>query len=175
MSKNRRLQIVGAVAGVVLLGGAAWPGPVPAIVFGPMGYMISGAFLSFVITAFALHQAHRRIQEKTDAGFRALLESFQHLADGNRTGLIYWSKEGVLTDANETFLKMVGRDRDEIKKGALRLTDLSPAEQVERDFRARAELDVNGVAAPYEKEFLHKDGHRIPVLQGMALLEDARH
>ena len=37
----------------------------------------------------------------------------------------------------------------------------------------KLELEVSGTAQPYEKEYLHKNGNRVPVLVGAAKFEEA--
>jgi PAS domain S-box-containing protein len=54
----------------------------------------------------------------------------------------------------------------------VRWTDLTPAEWRERDERAVTELKGTGTVQPYEKEFLRKDGGRVPVLVGGALFQE---
>jgi formate hydrogenlyase transcriptional activator len=51
-------------------------------------------------------------------------------------------------------------------------TDLTPAEWRERDERAVTELKGTGTVQPYEKEFLRKDGGRVPVLVGGAQFQE---
>ena len=66
---------------------------------------------------------------------------------------------------------MLQYDRDDVVSGRLRWTDLTLAEFRERDERAVAELRSTGTFQPFEKEFLRKDGSRLPVLIGGALFE----
>jgi C4-dicarboxylate-specific signal transduction histidine kinase len=53
----------------------------------------------------------------------------------------------------------------------LRWTDLTPAEWCGRDAQAQAELTATGTTQPFEKEYLRKDGSRVPVLLGCATFE----
>ena len=66
---------------------------------------------------------------------------------------------------------MLQYDRQDLVSGRLRWTDLTPAEWRERDERALKEALATGIIQPYEKEFLRKDGSRVPVLIGAALFE----
>src|SRR5439155_7592698 len=69
-------------------------------------------------------------------------------------------------------LKMVEDDREDLVKGRMRWTELTPAEWRDRDARALNDLKQAGTAQPYEKEFFRKQGNRVPVLVGGALFEE---
>src|SRR5258705_11502069 len=68
---------------------------------------------------------------------------------------------------------MLQYGRQDLVSGRLRWTDLTPAEWRERDERALTEALATGVFQPYEKEFFRKDGSRVPVLLGGALIQSA--
>jgi signal transduction histidine kinase/CheY-like chemotaxis protein len=51
---------------------------------------------------------------------------------------------------------------------------MTPPELVERDQRALKELSVAGVCEPFEKQFIRRDGSRVPILIGPATFEDNR-
>jgi C4-dicarboxylate-specific signal transduction histidine kinase len=55
--------------------------------------------------------------------------------------------------------------------GRVHWRDLTPQEWLERDERALAELGETGRAQPFEKEYLRRDGSRVPVLIGVASFE----
>jgi PAS domain S-box-containing protein len=82
-----------------------------------------------------------------------------------------WNLEGAITGANHAFLHMVQYDQDDIASGRVRWKDLTPAEWRSQDERAIAELKASTIFRPFEKEFLRKDGSRVPVLLGGALFE----
>jgi PAS domain S-box-containing protein len=77
---------------------------------------------------------------------------------------------GRLDDTNDAFLAMLGYSRAELQAGELRWDTITPPEYRETDERAREQLRSHGVAEVWEKEFVHKDGRRVPVLIGVALL-----
>jgi PAS domain S-box-containing protein len=93
----------------------------------------------------------------------------RRLVDSNIIG-IFFSRQGLILEANDAFLRILGYDRDDIAWGQLRWTDLSPPEWRERDLLTRALLDSTGVVPPFEKEYFRKDGSRVPVLIGAALV-----
>jgi PAS domain S-box-containing protein len=95
----------------------------------------------------------------------------RRLVDANIVGILIWNLEGRIIEANEAFLQMVGHSREDLISGHLRWTDLTPPEWRERDERAIADLQEIGIFQPFEKEYFRKEGSRVPVLVGGAILE----
>jgi PAS domain S-box-containing protein len=69
---------------------------------------------------------------------------------------------------------MVGYDREDLVAGRVRFTDLTPPEWRDRTAIAGAEIEVTGAVQPFEKEYFHKDGSRVPVLIGSAAFDEQR-
>jgi PAS domain S-box-containing protein len=92
----------------------------------------------------------------------------RRLIDSNIIGIYIVDLEGLITEANEAFLHMVGYNRDDLVSGRLHWTALTPDGWRDTTERAVAELRVAGSVKPFEKEYLRKDGTRVPVLVGAA-------
>jgi PAS domain S-box-containing protein len=111
-------------------------------------------------------------REKAEAEVRRGLEAkIRRLVDANVVGIVMWNLEGTITEANDAFLQMVQYDREDLTSGRVRWTDLTPAEWRGSDERAITDLKVRRTFQPFEKEYFRKDGSRVPVLLGGALLE----
>jgi len=105
----------------------------------------------------------------------------RRLVDANIIGTFTWKVTGesagrgtTLVEANDAFLDMVGYDRADVASGVITLQLLSPAEWRDRDARAMAEVEATGTALPFEKEYVRKDGSRVPVLVGFAAFDATR-
>jgi PAS domain S-box-containing protein len=114
-------------------------------------------------------------RERAEAEVRELARGLEakvrRLVEANVVGIVMWNLEGAITGANDAFLRMVQYDRDDVASGLVRWTDLTPAEWRADDERAVAQLQSTGVFQPFEKEYLCKDGSRVPVLLGGALFD----
>ena len=100
-------------------------------------------------------------------------DKIQRLVEADILGIFIANVKGEIVEANRAFFRMLQYDRQDLVSGRLSWTDLTPAELRERDQRALAEALANGVFQPYEKQFLRKDGSRLPVLIGGALFQSA--
>ena len=96
----------------------------------------------------------------------------RRLVDANIVGIDIWDVDGTILEANDAFLRMVGYEREDLISGRLRWTDLTPARWLGRDRQEKfAEIERTGSVQPFEWEFIHKDGSRVPVLVGGASFE----
>ena len=101
-------------------------------------------------------------------------EKLRAFFDSGMVGAFLADASGRLTAANDEFLRIVGRTPADLEEGALSWRGLTPPEWIEVDVARSAEALERGVCTPYEKEYLRKDGSRVPVLVGFALVGETR-
>ena len=147
-------------------------------------WLIAGAVILVVALAgaalaLARLEAKRRrkateenIQLQSDLAVRDI--KIRRLFDANIIGIIIWEVEGRILEANDAFLRIVGYDREDLASGRLHRTDLTPPEWRDRDLHTVAELKRVGTAHPFEKEYVRKDGSRVPVLIGGTMFGEGR-
>lgn len=92
----------------------------------------------------------------------------RRLVESNIIGIIGWDSDGYILEANDVFLRMVGYAREELVSGRVRWRDLTPPEMLTLSERGLEEALRTGRAVPYEKEYIHKNGTRVPVIIGLA-------
>jgi PAS domain S-box-containing protein len=99
----------------------------------------------------------------SEARFRTLIEQAN-------VGFVIGDLVGNLKYLNPAMLKMLGYTAEEVQAGLVRWSDLTPPEYAELDARAVQQLQEFGIAQPYEKVYLTKDGREVPLLMGAAML-----
>ncbi|MEI1373466.1 PAS domain S-box protein [Nostoc sp. UHCC 0926] len=124
-----------------------------------------------VISVYHDITEHKRAEKslrESEARFRRLFES-------NLIGVAFWNVDGFIIDANDAFLQLAGYTREQFATlGRINWRELTPVEYKDLDDRALLEVQTTGVSRIYEKEYLHPNGKRVPIVLGIALLNDSQ-
>ncbi len=96
---------------------------------------------------------------------------FKKIFDSDMIGMFFSDPDGHIVEANNSFLKMVGYDWDEIKNNNITWKNLVPQGFVRVNQEAFNKVYSDGYCPPFENQYLQKNGNTIPVLMGSALLE----
>jgi PAS domain S-box-containing protein len=131
---------------------------------------VASAFsVAFVVPFFFYRSNH-----KAEAALERLgKEKLKRVIDSNLIGVVRGRLSGRIEDANDTFLSLLGYTRDDLTSG-LDLRAIAPLDAFDEGCaRAIAELHERRVSAVYERTFRRKDGSAVPVLVGVALLDES--
>lgn len=109
-------------------------------------------------------------RKQAEIALRLSESKFRQLADANVVGIIVANYAGEITEANDAFLQMLGYVRSDLKAGEVSWRNITPIEYFPLDEQKWQELQQTGKVY-FEKEYLHKNGSRIPVLIAAAKLE----
>ncbi|MDH5501144.1 MAG: PAS domain S-box protein [Gammaproteobacteria bacterium] len=111
-----------------------------------------------------LAQAMAGMVEKRNALASSLEASegyLRTLFESSPIGLALTRMDGTFVDANTAYAATIGRSVDEVME--LSYWELTPAELREQEQEQLRSLTRTGRFGPCEKEYLHKDGHWVPV------------
>jgi PAS domain S-box-containing protein len=96
----------------------------------------------------------------------------RRLVDSNIIGVLIIDLTGRIVEANDAFLGMVGYEREDLISGRMNWTDLTPPEWRDGDAKRVDQVKLGGSLQPFEKEYFHKDGRRVPALVGVARIDE---
>jgi PAS domain S-box-containing protein len=95
--------------------------------------------------------------------------------DSGLFGVIFWTMDGKITDANDAFLSMTGYSREDLEAGRVDWAAMTPPELRYLDEISVEELRSSGInRVPFEKEYIRKDGTRFPVMIAGAMTDEQR-
>ncbi|MEP6539568.1 MAG: PAS domain S-box protein, partial [Bryobacteraceae bacterium] len=99
-------------------------------------------------------------------------ERFRRLYEANLVGITFWNVNTGVTDGNDEYFRLAGVTREEFAdRGGIRFQELTPPEHREKEDRVVQHMLETGTSGLYEKEYVHRDGKRVPVIIGLALLD----
>ena len=101
---------------------------------------------------------------ESESKYRAMFESAL-------IGMALNDKDGRLLEVNQAYLDIIGYTDDEIHK--LTYWDITPRTYEEQELVQLNSLKEKGCYGPYEKEYLHKNGHLVPVLLNGVIVRSA--
>lgn len=109
-------------------------------------------------------------QQRSRQALQASEDQLRRLVDSNIVGVIFFDEQGNITLANDAFLELTGYTREDLANGAVTWQSLTPEEYITVDAENAQLSAERGGMTPYEKEYICKDGSRVPVLLGFAVL-----
>ena len=119
-------------------------------------------------TARVFEESEKRRRQSEDA-LQKNLTWQRRLVESNVFGVLTTDAQWRIIEANQAFLDLVGYSREDLPMASEILT---PPEWVPRTDLAKQDLTGKGISTPWEKEYIHKSGRRVPVLVGAAALPE---
>jgi PAS domain S-box-containing protein len=108
-------------------------------------------------------------QRRTEAALQENASLLGRLRDANVLGVVVSSEQGAY-EANDAFLDTIGYTREDLAAGLISYQRVTAPGWASRDRDAIEQLLTKGAFEPFEKEYVHRDGHRVPVLLGGAVV-----
>ncbi|WP_026735402.1 PAS domain S-box protein [Fischerella sp. PCC 9605] len=146
------------------------------LVYGVENILQLSVFVLVTTLISSLNSELRSAKQRLEMSVQQLQANqirFRRFVDANIIGVIIADFNGMIVEANDAFLKMVGYTREDLLCGRVRWRDITPPEYQFLSDRLIAELRTKEVCTPIEKEYISKDGSRVPVLIGGALLPES--
>lgn len=107
-----------------------------------------------------------RRQRAAERALRRSESKLRGMFELSPVGLALVNQEGFFLEFNTSFQQVCGYGTDELK--TLTYSQITPPEYADTENQQRRMLAETGYFGPYEKEFIRKDGRRVPVrLRGM--------
>lgn len=142
--------------------------------------LVNGGTVSVEVASTAISYEGNRVilsffqditeQRRAERALRQSEIRYRRLVEGEIVGVLEFTAEGI-HDANDAFLRLIGRKREDLPQGRMEWRAVSPPEDSGLDREKLAQLIETGECKPFEKEFLRPDGSRVPVLMGASLVE----
>ncbi|MBD2681087.1 MULTISPECIES: PAS domain S-box protein [Nostoc] len=127
------------------------------------------------------HLSHERdisdsLRLRAQEALRAYEDKLASFVDANVIGIVFADVYGGIHQANDEYLRIIGYTQEDLLARRLSWTEITPPEHRYLDQQGIAEAKANpkGACTPYKKEYIRKDGSRIPVLVGYVLLGETR-
>jgi PAS domain S-box-containing protein len=110
-------------------------------------------------------------RKKNESSLRKSEEYNRMLFTTSPIGMVLCRMDGFLIDINPAYARIIGRTIEETLK--LNYLDITPEKYATQEAEQLKNLEETGHYGKYEKEYIHKDGHLVPVLlQGLILERD---
>jgi PAS domain S-box-containing protein len=134
-------------------------------------FLLVAASVIFLLLRVTIAQ----ILKKGIQRFQSAESKFQKLVESNLIGIITSNHAGVVLEANDAFLKMVGYTRQDLEGSKILWEEVILDESKDLTRKALGDLERVGYYRPMEKHLERKDGSKLWVLCGSAELQRDGH
>lgn len=146
-------------------------------------YAEDGQFVGFIGNCVDVQERH--VARETEAelhqqAFRLFDElkereaKIRRLVESNIVGVVFSNLDGEIFEANDAFLRMLGFTREDVYAGRVRWREITPPEWRAAAESASAQVRTTGNCDVFQREYFRKDGSRVPVLIGVASVDEGR-
>jgi diguanylate cyclase (GGDEF)-like protein/PAS domain S-box-containing protein len=111
--------------------------------------------IPIIIVDISEQKAAIQLLHESEDKYRAMFET-------SLVGMALNDSKGTLLEVNQAYLDIIGYTHKEAHK--LTFWDITPKNYQEQEDAQLKSLKEKGYYGPYEKEYIHKDGHFVPVL-----------
>lgn len=112
---------------------------------------IDGVILTFVdITG----------RKSVDEALRASEQRLRRALAIETVGVVFFKTDGTIIDASDAFLHLSGYTREDLEQGRVRRDKMTAPDSIAQSLVGANQLERTGRTAPYEKEYIRKDGTR---------------
>jgi len=133
----------------------------------PSWYFAANAASTFAL-AFLVPFFFFRCNLRAEASLQRMgQEKLKRVIDADLIGVVRGRLSGPIDDANDTFLCLLGYTRKDLAAGCLDLGMIAPLEPF------ASELHRHGPTSVYERLCRRRDGTTVPVLVGVAFLDES--
>lgn len=124
---------------------------------------------SCVVAQEYVKERERLLRAQKRSTEEAMLR-YTRLAESGIIGIFVCDFAGNITETNDCLVTMLGYSREELLQTSW--VELTPPEWRVYDEDAKAQLTAHGRSRSWEKEYVRKDGTRVPVAVGVAMLNE---
>lgn len=139
---------------------------VAAVTFLVLLLALAAAFFDRRLALLAAQTARGELAE-SEARFRAVVEQAG-------TGIAQSDRDGYFIMANDRYCEIVGRSREELLGGGLRMQDLTHPDDLTTNLVAFAHAILDGTPFTIEKRYIRPDGSEVWVNNSVAPVRDAK-
>ena len=125
----------------------------------------------------AIQELNQSLESKFAERTTELRESekrFKALFEHSPVGMARVDWEGNFLQVNSSFAQVVGYTREEVEK--MSYWDITPPEYNDDENQILESVKLNGHFGPFEKEYIHRNGHRVQItISGMLIEREGGH